>query len=129
MKKLSLLIVPCVILMAGCKKELVQPDSISDNTTKTSVKTQGYLKVQCDNCKVEYGMPDQYKTYNVSGTSLTAYFNYTSGYSLQTYITALDHTQNIIYSVYNRYDKLMFADTVKQTTTGYWSSNVLMHDN
>jgi hypothetical protein len=116
-----------VALLFGCNKgALVGPaDTASLNAAKIP---KGYLVVSCQNCMVQYGMPDQYKTFNLSGTSAKAYFNYTPGYNLVSYITALGKAQSLTLTVYNKNNAVVYAGTVTQPTTGYWSSSVPLTD-
>jgi hypothetical protein len=77
---------------------------------------------------VQYGMPDQYKTFNTSGTSQKATFSYTPGYTLVTYVTALGQSQSLTLSVYNKNNVAIYQGTVTQPTTGYWSASVPLTD-
>jgi hypothetical protein len=117
MNRFKKLFILFLLLGAGCKDSDLEPD---DNVKK------GYLVVDCENCKIEYGMPDQYYVYNVNGNSGKLYFKQNSDYKLKTYITALRKEQTVNLSIYNNADKKVFSDTTTQTTTGMWETNVLV---
>lgn len=114
--KILRLFVPILILFSSCKKSSIEPVA----------STKGYIVVNCDNCKVDYGMPDQYKTFNVVTTSPQATYTYSSGYSLQVYITALDHAQKMSLSVYNTVGKQVYANSTTQGLEGEWQTVVLL---
>lgn len=117
MNRLPKLLLLALLFGAGCKDSNLEPD---DNVKK------GYLVVDCENCKIEYGMPDQYHTYNVNGNSGKLYFKQDNDYKLKTYITALRKEQIINLSIYNNVDKKVFSDTTTQSITGMWETNVLV---
>ncbi len=117
MNRLPKLFLLALLLGAGCKPSDVEPD---DNVKKA------YLIVDCENCKVEYGMPNQYNVYNVNGNSGKLYFKQNGDYKLKTYITAIRKEQTIDLSIYNNADKRVFRDSVIQNTTGMWETNVLV---
>lgn len=116
--KILKLSVPILLLFSSCKKTTIAPS--------TTASTKGYIVVNCDNCKVDYGMPDQYKTFNVVTSSPNAAFNYSAGYSLQVYITALDHEQKLSLSVYNTVGKQVYTNSKTQSLTGDWETVVLL---
>ncbi len=118
MNRLPKLFLMALLLVAGCKDVDLQPDD--ENVKK------GYLVVDCENCKIEYGMPDQYQVYNINGNSGKLYFKQDGDYKLKTYITALRKEQIINLSIYNNADKKVFSDTTTRTTTGMWETNVLV---
>lgn len=109
-----------LLIGAGCKDSDLQPDD--ENVKK------GYLVVDCENCKIEYGMPDQYHVFNVNGNSGKLYFKQDGDYKLKTYITALRKEQIINLSIYNNADKKVFSDTTTQATTSMWETNVLVRN-
>jgi hypothetical protein len=113
------LIVPLIILFASCKKANIEPLAIA-------TKGEGYITVTCDNCQVGYGMPDQYKSFNVVTTSPKATFTYTTGYILQVYVTALDHEQKLTLNVFNSAGKSVYSNSITQPITGYWGSSILI---
>ncbi|WCT10915.1 hypothetical protein [Mucilaginibacter jinjuensis] len=112
--------VPILLVLSGCKKKDIDP-------TTSTTKNQGYIVVNCDNCKVDYGMPDQYKEFNVVTTSPKATFSYTTGYVLQVYVTALDHQQKITLNVYNNAGTAVYTNSATQPLTNYWSNSVLIN--
>jgi len=114
------LLVPILLVLAGCKKKEIDP-------TTNNTKRQGYIVVDCDYCKVDYGMPDQYKAFNVVTTSPKATFSYLPGYILQVYVTALDHQQKITLNVYNSDGTLVYNNSATQPLTSYWSNSVLIN--
>ena len=117
--KVFKLLIPCLVLLASCKKQTLQPT--------TTVKEQGYIIVNCDNCQVAYGMPDQYKEFNAVTISPKATFSYIPGYILQVYVTALDHEQKLTLNVYNSDGKSLYTNSATQPITGYWTSSVLLN--
>ena len=117
MNRFKKLFILFLLLGAGCKDSDLEPD---DDVKK------GYLVVDCENCKIEYGMPDQYHVYNVNGNSGKLYFKQDGDYKLKTYITALRKEQTINLSIYNNADKKVFSDTTTRTTTVMWETNVLV---
>ncbi|NCD70692.1 hypothetical protein [Mucilaginibacter agri] len=123
MKKLAFLFIPLIIAAAGCSK-----NHTNDDTTD-NVKRTGYIQVTCDNCKVGYGMPDQYRAFDVTGTSAKAEFTYQTGYTLQAYITAVDHSQKINITVYNADNQVIYNNATTQGTTGYWDVSTLLTNN
>jgi hypothetical protein len=126
MKKIFLLI-PVLLAFISCKKEINRPDTISGETIPTIAKNQGYIQIKCESCIIGYGMPDQYKAFNnANGTSLKFPYSYSEGYSLQAYITALDHEQKLTVSVYDTNAKLIYESDKLQPTTNYWAIAVLL---
>jgi hypothetical protein len=120
MKKLSLLFISLLCVFVSCKKETLKPVTTNTDTTKP----QGYIVVECDNCKVEYGMPDQYHSVTVSGTSGKNYFSYDTTYTLKTYITSYDHAQKLTLSVYDKNGTLVQTNSKTQDITGYWDTYI-----
>ncbi|WP_158828051.1 hypothetical protein [Mucilaginibacter lacusdianchii] len=131
--KYTFLLYSCIALLTvSCKKAQLEPlPKVTANTTteaNTAVKSKGYITVQCETCKVEYGMPDQYKGINVTGTSDKLYFDYTNDYYLKTYITAFQRSQKLTLTVYNKDGQKVFSDSNTQSTTGFWDTYVLVRD-
>lgn len=118
--KIFKLCIPILLVLAGCKKKDI-------GSASSTTKSQGYIVVNCDNCKVDYGMPDQYREFNVVTTSPKATFSYTPGYILQIYVTALDHQQKVTLNVYNSAGTSVYNNSATQPLTGYWSSSVLLN--
>ena len=128
-KKTSFILLSLALVsMMSCQKSLVGPADASTSLNSVSTKTLGYIVVNCANCMVQYGMPDQYKYFNVSGTSPKATFSYVPGYNLVTYVTALGQTQDVTLSVYDKNNNIMYQGTVTQPLTGYWSTKVMITD-
>jgi hypothetical protein len=119
--KVFKLFIPFLVLLAGCKKQNIQP------TATANVKKQGYIIVNCDNCQIAYGMPDQYKEFNAVTASPQATFTYVSGYILQVYVTALDHEQKLTLKVYDSDGKSLYANSATQALTSYWTNSVLLN--
>ncbi len=112
--------IPFILLLASCKKHTIEPTTIA-------AKNQGYITVDCDNCQVAYGMPDQYRMFNVVSASPKAVFTYSTGYILQVFITSLDHQQKLTLNVYNGDGKSVYTNTATQPLTNYWGSSVLLN--
>ncbi len=122
MKRIIIFFIPILLAFAGCAKGV--NNEITPITTIAN--TQGSVTVKCDNCKIDYGMPDQYHGYNVAGTSGTFTFNYKSGYTLQANIYALDQEQNITYTVYDTKSRIVYQNVATQSVEGFWEVNVLL---
>ncbi|MGZ3755673.1 MAG: hypothetical protein ACXVAY_15595 [Mucilaginibacter sp.] len=118
--KTYLIILVLAIGCFGCQKS-----TITNQNNPTPTSNSSYLKVTCYNCQVQYGMPDQYRQMNVSGISLNAPFNYSPGYVLQVYLTALDKPQAITLSVYDVNGNVLYSGSKVQSTVGYWDVEVL----
>lgn len=118
---ITLIIAAASMLMTGCAK--------LDDGAPAPHKVYGYLVVTCDNCQLQYGMPDQYKQSTVTGTSNKYAFTYESGYTLVSYITPLgegQQNQNIEITVYNNKDKVVYHGTMNNLQTQYWETRVLL---
>lgn len=107
------------LVTASCRKS-IHTDEVTPLTGK------GYLVVSCTNCQIEYGMPDQYKLYSVSGTSTKYYFSYTPGYTLVTYITAFASAQDITLTVYDASGNKVYAGEKNQGTDGHWETDTIV---
>ncbi len=114
------LIIPALLILAGCKKNI-------HTNLATEDKTLSYIQVTCDNCKIEYGMPDQYRVYNnAGGLSAKFPYTYTSGYTLQMNLTAFVKAQDISVQVFNNDGKSIYNSSENQATSGYWSISLLL---
>lgn len=114
--KIILLIAAVAMLATGCKK--LDDGSPVDHTST------GYLVVTCDNCQIQYGMPDQYKQLNVSGTSDKFSFTYKGGYTLISYITPLGDSKNVTLTVYDAKDTVIYSGAINELSTSYWETHV-----
>ena len=123
MKKFFILAAPVLFVFASCSKGV--NNEVRPNTA-TTASTQGSIIVKCDDCKIDYGMPDQYHGFSVVGVSPSSSYTYKSGYTLQSNIYAQDHTQNITYTVYDANGKIVYQDTNLQTVEGSFNANVLL---
>jgi hypothetical protein len=118
--KPSLLFFAMLLLFASCKKQTEDLDPVSN-------KKKGYILVDCKNCLIGYGMPDQYKDFNNSNDTTTKYpYNYEDGYTLQAYITALKAEQRLSISVFDYNNNLVFKGENTQPTTGHWAISILL---
>lgn len=111
-----LIIAAVATLTTGCKK--------LDDGSPEPHKSTGYLVVTCDDCQVQYGMPDQYKQYDVSGTSDKFNFTYEGGYTLVSYITPLNDSKNITLTVYDANNAVVYSGSINQLTTSHWETDV-----
>jgi hypothetical protein len=118
--KTSLLFFAMLLLFASCKKQI-------DDLAPVSEDMKGYIQVDCKNCLIGYGMPDQYQNYNNSNDSTIKYpYIYKDGYTLQAYITALNADQKLAISVFDYKNNLVFKSENTQSTTGYWAVSILL---
>jgi hypothetical protein len=118
MKQLVIVFASIIFLSVGCKKDA--PKYPVDNTPK------GYLVVQCENCTVDYGMPDQYKMLTVSGTSPKAPFSYKAGYTLYANLIAINKDQEMTLTVYDTEGKVIYTGSDKREATKYWPTATLL---
>lgn len=116
-----ILFIPLLFVFASCKKDIDLPaPKIED--TKTA-----YIILNCENCKIDYGMPDQFKGFsNAGGDSQKYPFVYKEGYTLSMNITSLLRSQTLTVKVYNKDSKLVYEGSNVQPTTDYWNLNVLL---
>ena len=115
-----ILLIPLLFVFASCKKDIDLP------TTEASTKT-AYIIVNCENCTIDYGMPDQYKGFsNSGGDSQKLSFAYKEGYTLAMNITSMLQEQTLSVKVYTKDSKLVYQSAKLQPTTGYWNLNVLL---
>lgn len=107
--------------MVSCKKD--KNLSAEEEANNKSA----YIVVNCENCKIDYGMPDQYKGFNnANGDSPKFTFNYKAGYTLSMHITSLTKEQKLTVKIYNKSDKLVYEGSNIQPVTDYWDVNVLL---
>jgi hypothetical protein len=119
MKKF-LLLIPAIILFSSCKKRV---EDIEPNVNKN----QGYIQIDCENCLVGYGMPDQYQSFNnANGVSVKYPYSYINGYTLRAQLTALDTEQKLSISVYDNKNDLIYKSASMQPTEGFWAVSVLL---
>lgn len=102
----------------GCKKDTVVAPAVS--------VPKGYLVVNCDNCQVQYGMPDQYKQISVSGTSVKATYSYTGTYTVVAYITPINVAQTVTISVFDKSGTLVYTGSKLQQPTSYWETDTVV---
>lgn len=121
MKKYLLIIILAAFstVITSCHKS-IHTDSVTPTNSK------GYLVVTCANCQIEYGMPDQYKLYSVSGTSTKYYFSYTAGYTLVAYLTAFTAEQDITLTIYNASGNPVYTGQKSQGTDGHWEVDTIV---
>jgi hypothetical protein len=115
-----LLLIPAILLISSCKKQVkdLEPDV---------TKNQGYIQIDCQNCLVGYGMPDQYKSFNnANGISVKYPYSYVEGYTLRAQLTALDTEQKLSISIYDNKNDLIYKSAYMQPTEGFWAVSVLL---
>lgn len=115
-----ILFIPLLFVFASCKKDIDLPATEAD--TKTA-----YIIVNCENCTIDYGMPDQYKGFSNSGGDSPKFpFVYKEGYTLAMNIKSLLKEQTLSVKVYTKDSKLVYQGSKVQSTTDYWNVNVLL---
>jgi hypothetical protein len=117
--KILFLLIPVLLVCSSCKKEI---ENLNPNPTKTPTvitKTQGYVQLDCENCLIGYGMPDQYK-------SVKYPYTYASGYNLQAHITAINQHQQITVTIYDTIGKSVYKADKSVPTSGFWDISILL---
>jgi hypothetical protein len=115
-----LLLIPAILFISSCKKR------IEDLEPQIS-KKQGYIQIDCQNCLVGYGMPDQYQNFtNTNGISVKYPYNYINGNTLRAQLTALNKEQKLSISIFDNKNDLIFRSATMQPTEGFWEVSVLL---
>ncbi|WP_442588793.1 hypothetical protein ACSBL2_22410 [Pedobacter sp. AW31-3R] len=112
---------PILLLIVSCKKDKNLP--VDEEVNNKSA----YIVVNCVNCKIDYGMPDQYQGFsNANGDSPKFAFNYKAGYTLSMHLSSLVEQQKLTVKVYNKNEKLVYEGSNIQPVTDYWDVKILL---
>jgi hypothetical protein len=125
--KISFLLIPVIFAFSSCKKDIGDLNPTTTVTPPVISKTQGYIQLECENCSIGYGMPDQYQAYNnANGLSVKYPFTYTAGYNLQALVSSIDHEQKLTVKIYDTNSKLIYTADKDQAKTGGWAISILL---
>ncbi len=115
------IMIPVLSLFLSCKK------SDEDKPSTSITDEKGRIAVECDNCLLAYGMPDQYAAFNVASQSTVKYpYTYTGGYALKIYITAEDHEQLIKLSIYDPAGNVIYQSAATKSESARWDTSILL---